>query len=153
MKHIKVLLVSVLCLLNCAVFAQTGIIKGKVITYDWMFEGTPSAQVVLMQDALVLQTLKLDVAEDGNFEFAGLEEGYYDVRICVQAGKLEKNRTWKYIYVMDDQVREWNFTFDFAAGDEIHYPCGGGQTHWVDTQELPTSIKLSSKEIRRMPGM
>ena len=64
MKIVKFFLVSVLCLFGCVVFAQTGAIKGKVIAYNWMFLGTPTAEVMLMQDTLVLQTLNLSVAED-----------------------------------------------------------------------------------------
>lgn len=137
----------------CAVFAQTGAIKGKVIVYNWMFEGTPTAQVVLMQDTFVLQTLTLDVAEDEDFEFTGLEEGYYDVRVRVQAGQTAQTRTLVHIYVLKDKIRTWDFKVDFAECDVIHYgPCSG-QRHWVDEQELPTSVKLSGDEIRRMPGM
>ena len=154
MKIVKFFLVSVLCLFGCAVFAQTGAIKGKVIAYNWMFLGTPTAEVMLMQDTLVLQTLNLSVAEDEDFEFAGLEEGYYDVRVRVRAGQTAQTRTLVHIYVLDDKVRTWDFKFDLAACGEVHHtPCGGGQIHWVDAQELPTSIKLSGDEIRRMPGM
>lgn len=153
MKIMKFFSVSVLCLMCCAVFAQTGAIKGKVIAYNWMFEGTPTAQVVLEKDTQVLQTLTLDVAEDEDFEFTGLEEGYYDVRVRVQAGQTAQTRTLVHIYVLNDKIRTWDFKVDFAECDVVHYgPCSG-QRHWVDEQELPTSVKLSGDEIRRMPGM
>ena len=154
MKIVKFFLVSVLCLFGCVVFAQTGAIKGKVIAYNWMFLGTPTAEVMLMQDTLVLQTLNLSVAEDEDFEFAGLEEGYYDVRVRVQAGQTAQTRTLVHIYVLNDKIRTWDFKIDLASCDVVRYgPCGGGQTHWVEAQETPTSVKLSGDEIRRMLGM
>ena len=135
------------------VFAQTGAIKGKVIAYNWMFLGTPTAEVALMQDTLVLKTLTLDVAENENYEFSGLEEGYYDVQVKVKAGQKEQNRTLVHIYVLNDKVRTWDFKFDLAEPEVLHCSPVCRQIHWVDAQELPTSIKLSGKEIRRIPGM
>lgn len=140
-------------LLGGCVFAQTGAIKGKVIAYNWMFLGTPTAEVMLMQDTLVLQTLTLNVAEDENYEFTGLEEGYYDVRVRVQAGQTAQTRTVVHIYVLNDKIRTWDFKIDLAECDVVRCSPCSGQIHWVDTQETPTSIKLSGDEIRRMPGM
>ena len=135
------------------VFAQTGAIKGKVIAYNWMFLGTPTAEVALMQDTLVLKTLTLDVAENENYEFTGLEEGYYDVRVRVQAGQTAQTRTLVHIWVMNNIVRKWDFKIDLAECDVVHCSPCCRQIHWVDSQETPTSIKLSGDEIRRMPGM
>ena len=106
-----------------------------------------------MQDTLVLQTLTLNVAEDEDFEFAGLEEGYYDVRVRVQAGQTTQTRTVVHIYVLNDKVRTWDFKIDLAGPEVLHCSPVCRQIHWVDAQETPTSIKLSGDEIRRMPGM
>jgi hypothetical protein len=142
MKKQNALITAIFLLLTSGIFAQNGIIKGKITD-------AISNEPVMFANVLVMGTSKgTNTDEEGNYEISGLEPGLYDIR----ASFIGYNEVTQYeIQVTSAKPVTVNFKLEEQSTqlEEVVIKA----SPFKKTEESPVSLRtIGVAEIQRNPG-